>query len=312
MAIYITVDGGTTNTRIRFVQNNTVTAQAALPVGARICAQDCAAYRTQLINVITDLLAFNGISQSQVCALLASGMLTSELGLCPLPHIDAPAGVFELHRAMHRADAFPLSFPCYFMPGVRILGDSPLESDVMRGEECEFFGLFDQMEREAVCVLPGSHTKHIYADAQGRISTFQTFLTGELLDALCRHTVLASSLSALPDALDRDALLLGYDHAVQHGLNRVLFQGRIRAALFAQEQIPLFSYLLGAVLQADVDALHACERPVYIGGRAQLRHAFYTLLKERCACRVTALDEQSCALAATRGIVRIFEYQGAV
>ena len=232
MTHYITVDGGTTNTRIRLIRDGEVVASAHIPMGAKDCIGGASLYKSRLCEDIVSLLDKSGLCPAKVTAVLASGMLTCERGLCHIPHLNAPVGIAELHRGMVRADFDGIAIPCYFIPGVKIMTDDPSLCDMMRGEESEFFGLAEQMEPDSVCVLPGSHTKHIFSDAQKRITASNTLLTGEMLAALSRHTILSDSVDMSITEFDKSALLWGYDDACKSGISRVLFRVRILDKLF--------------------------------------------------------------------------------
>ena len=93
MATYITVDGGTTNTRLYLVREGRVLAEKKIPMGARNGAD---ALKAAIKGGLCELLADSGTAEDEVCAIIASGMITSEYGLCNLPHITLPAGRREL------------------------------------------------------------------------------------------------------------------------------------------------------------------------------------------------------------------------
>ena len=77
---------------------------------------------------------------------------------------------------------------------------------------------------------PGSHTKLVEVDAEGRIARSHTTLAGEMLQAVAQHTLVAASLpAALPDELDTDAAAAGARAAVRYGLGRAAFLVRIAA-----------------------------------------------------------------------------------
>jgi len=248
--------------------------------------------------------------EEEVTAILISGMLTSELGLCFLPHLEAPVGLRQLHDGMRRQDVGISSSPCYFVPGIKQISNEPCQWDVMRGEECEFFGLTDQTKPGTAYILPGSHTKHIFSSKPGQITSFRTFLTGEMLAALSQGTILSGSVDLRIEDFDEDFLLLGYDHSRDYGINRVLFQTRILDTQLKKGPREIYSYFLGAVLYGDVSTLDDYQGAIYVGGKRQLRESILYLLRHRTSLCATAIPEDTAELAATRGIIRIFEYQG--
>ena len=150
-------------------------------------------------------------------------MLSSEVGLVAVPHVEAPAGLDDLARAaavvtLPEVDDRPI----LVVPGVRTPAaegpDGWFLADVMRGEECETFGACTLLRAEGriepgratAFLWPGSHTKLVEVDADGRITRSHTTLAGEMLQAVARHTLLAASLPAdWPDELDPEAAAAG-------------------------------------------------------------------------------------------------------
>ena len=133
MAIYITVDGGTTNTRIYLVREGQITDSQKLSVGARNGSD---ALKAELKSGISEILGRNSLKPDNIDRILASGMITSEYGLLALDHALLPAGPRELQRAMHSAAFEDISpIPWSFVRGVKSLGDGLCDCDVMRGRK---------------------------------------------------------------------------------------------------------------------------------------------------------------------------------
>ena len=185
MSNYLTVDGGTTNTRISLVRNGEIIGRVVKDVGARKSIAGNRALKSMIKDGILQLLEENHMKAGEIHRILASGMVTSECGLMELPHITAPAGIKELHSAMVEVH-FPdiTEIPFVLGPGVRTDSSCLETADVMRGEETELFGLTDKLEPEKAYILPGSHSKCIFGDDKGRISHFFTSLTGEMFFVL--------------------------------------------------------------------------------------------------------------------------------
>ena len=309
MAKYITIDGGTTNTRVAFVQDGAVLGQIAFHLGARHHRDDPTAYRGRLREAVAQLAAQWG----EFSAVLVSGMLTSDMGLCPLTHQVAPVGVQELHKGMKQIFITEITDkPFYFIPGVKTAGESYLDIDMMRGEEAELMGLLEGNEGEVLFVLPGSHSKLISVDAAGRISHITTMLTGEMAAALSGHTILADSV-AFGDELDTEALLEGYRCTLERGLNEALF--KVRVMHTQKDALPptRYGFFLGAVLCGEVEQIRAHQAPtVMIAGQKQLKRALCLLLEATCQKQVIAVDDAVAATAVARGQIKIFEYGGRV
>ena len=305
MAIYLTVDGGTTNTRIYLLRDGVLTDSRKLSVGARSGA---AALKEALAEHIAAILRENGVKPAQVFKILASGMITSEYGLCPLPHIALPVGRDELYQARYET-VFPevCAIPWCFMRGVRSVGEALEETDVMRGEETELMGILTDAS-EALYVLPGSHSKHISVDSEGKILSFRTMMTGELFAAVLEHTILRDATDFGHAEIIEEFLLQGYRYARELGINEALFKTRILKNILGATKEQCYSFLLGAVLCDETDAiLRAAEQTVVLGGQKQFREALAILLRTQGEKQVVLLTDEQVASSTALGAVRIYE-----
>ena len=307
---YITIDGGTTNTRLRLVKDYLVVAEFRLSLGARDCIVGNENYKNTIKEIIKELLIAGNMEEKDIRAIIISGMLTSELGLCNLPHIAAPAGIKELHSSMKLMDVGISSIPCYFIPGVKIQSENMYEIDMMRGEECEFIGISAQMAPNSVCIMPGSHSKHVFSDKRNRISSFQSFLSGEMIYAFSQNTILSKSIDLSITNFDVEALLSGYDCVKKHGINRALFQTRIIDKILGYSTEALYSFFLGAILCEEVESLTNCKKQIYICGQRSIRKAMIFLMKNRLSISAIEIEDSASELATSRGAIQIFEYEG--
>ena len=203
--MFLVIDGGTTNLRVTLLDEKQKPVDAVKEDGGvRHTAVDGnnQYLKTTLRACIDRLLARNGLGAGDVKKCVAYGMITSDMGLLEIPHVPAPASVGDLHDAM-RTQTFPeiAPFPIHFIPGVRnFAGPVDLDNfgmmDMMRGEETEAVGLFTLLEPEtsAMFILPGSHNKFVAMSAEGKILGCMTSISGELLDAMTHHTILADAV----------------------------------------------------------------------------------------------------------------------
>ena len=310
MSNYITIDGGTTNTRLRLVKDYQVVAESRLSMGAKDCTFGNEIYKNLIKEKIRELLMVGKAEEKDVRAIIISGMLTSEFGLCNLPHIAAPVGINELHGSMKLMDVGISSIPCYFIPGVKIRSEDVYEIDMLRGEECEFFGISDQLAPNSVCIMPGSHSKHIFSDERKGISSFRSFLSGEMICAFSQNTILSKSVDLSITNLDEGALLSGYDCVRKFGINRALFQTRIMDTILGNSPEALYSFFIGAMLCEEVETLADCKKQIYICGQRSIRKAMMFLLKKRLSISAIEIGDSESELATARGAIKIFEYKG--
>ncbi len=294
----VTIDAGTTNTRSSLWVDGQLRAQAQAEVGVRNTAIDGnnAALKSAVRGTVESALSQAGLGKDKLDLMLASGMITSNVGLSELPHLPAPAGLQELAQGMKSivmSEVFPQ--PVWFIPGVRNsvdkIGLHNVEAmDMMRGEETEAMALVARLELagQAMIILPGSHTKLVSLDSAQRIVGCATSIAGELLQAITQNTLLKKSLDGeFASELHPEMLLAGAAAAQRTGLARACFSVRILDMFTESQHNEKASYLLGAVLSGDLLALKNSSairmRPdtaIVISGKPILRQALALLIGE--------------------------------
>lgn len=310
MTRYITIDGGTTNTRVTLVCDRVPIETVRIPLGARACIDDQTALQNAIRAAIATLLSNHGLHETDITRVLASGMITCEFGLCTLPHLEAPAGVRELHESMHEVTLNEItSIPFVFIRGVKTVGALE-ETDMMRGEETELCGLMHEGTCDALYVLPGSHSKLIETDHDGRITHFATMLTGEMIAALSSGTILKDAIDLSIKETDERSLIDGCRYAMEKGISEALFKVRILKNLFRKTPVEVYSFFLGAILASEIEAIIAAPaRRVVIGGKAQIKHATVVLLRALSDKAVIVVSDADVDVSSALGAIRIFEFQ---
>lgn len=317
----VALDGGTTNTRARLLDAHTIVATARRAVGVGDAARGEIGRLAEAVrDCIAEVCKYEaGVRPGRI---VAAGMLSSEVGLAAVPHVEAPAGLDDLARAV-RVHALPdiADLPIHFIPGVKTTPLPGLDgwagADVMRGEECETLGAclclgppcppLQLPSPARVFVWPGSHTKVVSVDDSGRILGSFTTLAGELSVSLARHTLLAASLPAeWPAELDPEALAAGQRLVEREGLGRTAFLVRIAALMGAFDLQQRAAFWMGAVVADDVAHLarHTClagGAPVCVGGREPQRSLYTTALRARLAQTVVALEGDLAEAASALG-----------
>ena len=308
MTNYITVDGGTTNTRLTLVSDGRCVDTVRYNVGARANADDSTLLKNAVKEGIFALLNRNNLTEKDITRVLASGMITSEFGLCKLDHLIAPAGIKELHDTMHET-LFPdiSAIPFVFIRGVRTTVDLLENTDMMRGEETELFGLRDTLN--GVYILPGSHSKIINVDENGKISTFKTELTGEMIAALSQNTVLKSTVDLSVEKYSEEYLLKGYRYCNEFGINEALFKVRVLGNLMGADKVQTYSFFMGVVLSAEINTvLKTNPKTVTVGGKKQIKEATVALLKATTDAEIISVPDSAVDSSSALGAVRIFEF----
>ncbi len=309
---YITVDGGTTNTRISLVRDGKITDTLKYGVGAGKGIDDRNILAGTVKEGISEILARSGLKESEIIRVLASGMITSELGIYRLDHAILPVGIKEMSEAKAEVLLPEISgIPFVFMRGVKT-GDSRLcGADMMRGEETELMGIMKEPCGACVYILPGSHSKIISTDERGRITDFSTMMTGEMIASLWSGTILRDAFDLKKASLDRKYLLDGFDFCRENGINRALFKVRVLKNLFHATEDEAYSFFIGTVLCGEIiEVVKMFPRKIVVGGKKQIKDATCEILGQITDCEIVRIPDEIADTAASVGMVKIFEYGG--
>ncbi len=308
MAKYVTVDCGTTNMRLYLVKDRCVSDVYKLPVGAR---NGIEAVRDTLKNGIAELLSRNGLSTRDVAHIIGSGMITSGYGLLCIEHLPLPIGLRELHENRIETQYPDIAdIPWCLIPGIKCVNERIEDCDTVRGEETEVMGLLDDGPLAGVYVLPGSCSKHLTVDADGRIVFVRGTMTGELFRALVENTMLRGSVDFDHAVLIERFLYLGYDCCERRGFNEAVSRTGTIHKLWNSTREECYSFLLGAVLHDEVRMLlhDAKDQRIVMGGQTQLKNAIACLLRYGGHTNVCVLSEEKVAVSTALGAVKVYEY----
>jgi 2-dehydro-3-deoxygalactonokinase len=317
----VALDGGTTNTRARLLVDGQVVATARRSVGVRdtvLTSGRAATLSVAVADAVGEVLRSAG--QESADAVVAAGMLSSEVGLAAVPHVAAPAGLEDLARGAARFEVEGIpGGPILFVPGVRTPpGEGPdgwAEADVMRGEECETFGALRLLDRQGPVAFlwPGSHTKLVEVDEAGRIARSLTTIAGELTSAVARNTLLAASLpkefSANPDPATASA---GARVAAERGLGRAAFLVRVAALTGVLTEEQRAAFWVGAVIGDDVTHLAGATMlgrvgRLIVGGRQPQRGLYADLVRGLRSLPVEELSDEAAEVCSAAGALAVLE-----
>ena len=224
MSYSVAGDWGTSNLRLYRIENGAVVDRAVGPgigdLGDRTPEQvlRCA------------LEGWRAVADPR--AIHMCGMVGSRNGWIEIPYVDCPAdaAIWAAGSAHALIDRIPVmmgaGLACTHVRGA---------PDVMRGEETQIFGAMARLPSLAVgrhlIALPGTHSKWASVD-DGRVTGFQTFVTGELFALLRMHSTLTRASS---DGGATEDEATGFDA----GLVRVADGGHLLGALFEARAAPL-------------------------------------------------------------------------
>lgn len=191
---------------------------------------------------------------------LASGMIGSRQGWREVPYVDCPADERRLADGLVVIDTGGSRL--HLAPGVMQKGERP---NVLRGEETQVVGALwrdRSLRDDALLVLPGTHSKWVSV-REGRLVSFDTYLTGELFALLRDHSILGrpaqeQGIEASSAAFDRG---LRVARQASRGIADQLFSVR------------------SLVLSGELSAAHSLD---YLSG---------LLIGEELRCALAGFDE---------------------
>lgn len=267
------IDCGTSKIRCSVVKREDVVSCSTLRVGAGDAASqgDPMLLRRAMRQCIEQSIEEAGLQQDAVSWFVTFGLSTSEIGLMEVPHLVAPVGPRDIAgsiRSAHFEDVAPGTF--YLIPGVRnranlmrIKDGSIGEIDSMRGEETQTIGAITSMQLPLPCVLLflGSHTKLVQVDVHGRIVFGVTTLSGQLFQALTRHTIVATAVpctvdeSASLDPEESEALMHGYRLEREYGFLRAAVMPRCLYNLADTSSAERMAFVEGLLAASDMECI---------------------------------------------------------
>jgi 2-dehydro-3-deoxygalactonokinase len=190
------------------------------------------------------------IARHGVAPIVLSGMIGSRQGWKEAPYATCPAGADDIVKALARIEWSELSIA--LVPGLSTENDGM--PDVMRGEETQVLGALALSGRDdGLFLLPGTHSKWAKVSS-GRITSFRTFMTGEVFGALKDHTILGRLMR--DGASDAEAFARGVHEGAALGsagalLNRI-FATRSYGLMDKLADTALSDYLSGLLIGAEV------------------------------------------------------------
>ncbi len=188
---------------------------------------------------------------------IACGMVGSAQGWQEAAYLDVPVDLPRIGTLLTRIDRAGAP-PVHIVPGLIQRHGLP---NVMRGEETQVFGvLFDQAGGGADDVLiglPGTHSKWVNA-RRGRVTHFDTFMTGEVYAALRGHTILGRTMTEAPApdmaAFERGVKVAGAP-AGRAGVLSTIFSTRALGLTGELAGASQADYLSGLLIGHEVAAL---------------------------------------------------------
>jgi 2-dehydro-3-deoxygalactonokinase len=276
---FVSCDWGTSSFRLRLVKSGNVVSEVKTRHGIRALNESLAAGDDRDA-------AFGGYLSEQLGKLTSarlpvvlSGMASATIGWRELPYAKAPL----------RLDGSNLVHDCIAVAAaasVHLISGACTNQDIMRGEETEAVGIlnhddYSKFADRCLLLLPGTHSKHLIV-VDSCIVGWQTFMTGEIFEALTSATILKQTTDA-PDESPSDAFLDGVGEGFSKGMEGSVFHARVRGVLEGATNGANRGFLSGLLIGSELRyiAQSAEDRPVLIAGPTSLA-AKYRSAMEAC------------------------------
>jgi 2-dehydro-3-deoxygalactonokinase len=273
------IDSGTTNSRIFLVSEGKVISEGARKVGVRDTSITGSNKKLKegIREAVLDAVGNIGAQVEDVSCFIASGMITSEIGLLEVPHLVAPVSKSDLASAILKVqdnEIFPFDVPVIFVRGIKNqiygqnnrLDELPL-IDFMRGEETQVIGICERYQPALPTnvIVVGSHFKLIHVDAEGRIAGSMTTISGQIFEALTKGTSIAASVADEEKATVDGAANLSAEDLLDvasgviesGGLLRALLMPRFMQVLMKTTAAQRRSFVNAAIAAEDMRALES-------------------------------------------------------
>lgn len=276
--MFAIIDCGTTNTRVYVLdEQNQIVGTGERRVGVRNTSMTGSkdALRQGVCEAITEAAENAGIGVEDLSFAIASGMITSEIGLMEIPHLIAPVGLEELAanvKEVPGGEAIPLNLPIYFVRGIRNdYGEAILKNirnvDFMRGEETQVVGILEEYGNNAPLniIVLSSHTKVIHVNAASQVVASLTTLSGQLYEAICKETMIGKSLAEnhteIAGGYSFEEVVNTADEVVREvGLDRGIMIPRFLQVLLQTDYHERNLFMDAAVAADDMRLLEEFER----------------------------------------------------
>ena len=205
------------------------------------------------------------------------GMIGSRQGWIEVPYIKCPCRINNL--ITKRPFVRDKKLKIHIVSGIS--QDSP--NDLMRGEETILSGfIIDNPNYCGSICIPGTHSKWVQVNSQ-KIVKFSTFLTGEMFEILCKHSILRHDLRN--NNFCRKSFLEGIN-AMQNFPNELLkklFHLRARSILQSQISNNIFSLLSGYIIGLELSGskLYWENKNLVLIGSNYLNNIYEIALKHK-------------------------------
>lgn len=239
--------------------------------------------------------------------ILLSGMITSRNGWFETDYLNVPASIEDIAEKVTLLEE-KNGRKLHFITGLMV-NEHNEAPDIMRGEETELIGQLCSSQNDGLYLLPGTHSKWAQVNGQS-ITSFKTFMTGELFSMLKKHSILAKLIDQ--EKPSDDAFAKGVKWRLKKPIT-------LLHNLFSVRTFPLFEqidaehiaeYLSGLLIADEIlgafDQLDK-QSTVTVIGRDELATRYFKALQV-IGIKATVVDQSMVAIghyeiAKMRGLI---------
>jgi 2-dehydro-3-deoxygalactonokinase len=179
------------------------------------------------------------------------GMAGAKQGWQEAGYIDVPAKLADIPDRAVKVEGEARDIR--ILPG--LAQRDPHASDVIRGEETQLLGSSQKMRSsDCLVAMPGTHSKWVRI-VRDEVLGFATFMTGELFEAISKHTILAHTMKDSPGFDGANTAFTDAVHAAlkepEQTANR-LFAVRARGLLFSLTPVEAEATLSGTMIGLEL------------------------------------------------------------
>ena len=278
---FISCDWGTSNFRLTLVKGESleIIKEHSTEKGVKVLYD--AFLKQNKLNQ-NDFFANYLLSQIQVfpkqyqsCLIVSSGMVTSNIGLHNMDYAEIP---FDSDGEKFVSKKLQLNY------GLEILLISGVKNSqgMMRGEETQAIGLEAYLKpyKEAVLILPGTHSKHI-TYSNGSFIDLKNFMTGELFEILSQKSILSNSIVKVDkDEIMEASFIEGLKMGTQGKLTERLFSIRAKDLFKDATKEENYYFLSGLLIGDELSYLKNESTKVFLGCPYPLANLYKMALDE--------------------------------
>lgn len=291
---YLIVDWGTTNFRVFAINSDKkIVKQQALPMG--LLQVEDGNFAKALESALSDLL-----SDYKHLPIFMAGMVGSQAGWHNVPYATTPVSRAQLTQQAFVFD-LPWAAKATIIPGISHESDEQTH-DVMRGEEVQVVGLAKLINKQSFqAILPGTHSKHAVFE-EGQLTSFETYMTGELFSVISQHTILGKNLVAQKN--NEQVFLDGVQAGQKEQISNILFLARTKRLFNQLNDKYVHDFISGILIGYELKNMNA-EHLYLIGGdNLCLR---YQKACEKLLIKTTIINGDECFITGMQALVNLDE-----